>query len=97
MIESTSIRLNQAVVAGTDMIGVMIYDAAWAYARAGELAILPVKLSSQPPHIGVITRTSQVSRALGTFLAALRAQCKGSAERYVQTNSISRAWNKRRT
>src|SRR5262245_31765787 len=76
MVESTSIRLNQAVIAGTDMIGVMIYDAAHAYARGHELAILPVKFFSQPPYIGVITRTSQVSHALGTFLAVLRAQCK---------------------
>jgi hypothetical protein len=52
MIESTSVRLNQVVVAGTDMIGVMICDAAHAYARSGELAILPVKFSRQPPHIG---------------------------------------------
>jgi hypothetical protein len=52
MIESTSVRLNQVVVAGTDMIGVMICDAAHAYARSGELATLPVKFSRQPPHIG---------------------------------------------
>jgi DNA-binding transcriptional LysR family regulator len=76
MIESTSIRLNQAVLAGTDMIGVMIYDAAHTYARSRELAILPVKFFSQPPYIGVITRSPQASHALGTFLAALRAQCK---------------------
>jgi molybdate transport repressor ModE-like protein len=76
MIESTSVRLNQVVVAGTDMIGVMNYDAARAYARSGELAILPVKFSRQPPHIGVITQTPQVSHALGTFLAVLRAQSK---------------------
>jgi DNA-binding transcriptional LysR family regulator len=76
MIESTSIRLNQAVLAGTDMIGVMIYDAAHTYARSRALAILPVKFFSQPPYIGVITRTPRASQALGTFLAALRAQCK---------------------
>jgi len=75
-IESTSIRLNQAIVAGTDMICLMISDAARAYARSGQLGILPVKFSSRPPYIGVITRSPQVSHALATFLAALRAQCK---------------------
>jgi DNA-binding transcriptional LysR family regulator len=76
MIESTSIRLNQAIVARTDMICLMIYDAARAYARSRQLVILPVKFFSQPPYIGVITRSPQVSHALATFLAVLRAQCK---------------------
>jgi molybdate transport repressor ModE-like protein len=75
-LESTSIRLNQAVLAGTDMIAIMIYDAASAYARSGQLAILPVKFLSRPPYIGVITRSPQLSHALDTFLAVLRAQCK---------------------
>lgn len=75
-IESTSIRLNQVVLAGTDMIGVMIYDAARAYARSAELAILPVEYFGETPFIGVITRTAQVSQAVATFLIALRAQCK---------------------
>jgi molybdate transport repressor ModE-like protein len=75
MIELASIRLNQAILAGTDMIGVMIYDAARAYARSGELSILPVKFAGPTPAIGVLTRTPQVSHALRTFLTALREQC----------------------
>jgi len=76
MIESTSIGLNKEVLAGTDMIGVMIHDAARAYARAGDLAILPVEFARQPPDIGLITPTARGSRALETFLAVLRTQCK---------------------
>jgi DNA-binding transcriptional LysR family regulator len=75
LIESTSVRLNQAVIAGTDMIGVMIHSAALDYAHAGKLAILPIKLCNGPPPIGVIMRTQKVSQAVATFLAALREQC----------------------
>jgi DNA-binding transcriptional LysR family regulator len=75
-IESSSVRINRMVVAATDMITVMVYDAARSYARSGELAILPVRFATPSPYIGVITRTSQVSLALGTFLTTLRAQCK---------------------
>src|SRR5262249_55188065 len=75
-IESSSIRINRIVVAATDIIAVMVYDAARSYARAGELAILPVRFATPAPYIGVITRTAQGSHALDTFLATLRAQCK---------------------
>lgn len=76
MIESTSIRLNLAVLSGTDMIGVMSEDAALGYSRAGDLAILPVALSGSLPHVGVVTRSSHVSQALHIFLAELRVQCQ---------------------
>ncbi len=79
MISSTSIRLNLAVLCGTDMIGVMSQDAALAYSRAGELAILPIELTGSLPHVGVVTRSSHVSHALRTFLAELRAQCQADA------------------
>jgi len=75
-IESTSFRLIQAVVAETDMIGVITYEASLGYARTGELAVLPVKLTGRLPHIGVITRTAVASKALDTFLATLRRECK---------------------
>jgi DNA-binding transcriptional LysR family regulator len=75
-IESTSFRLIQAVVAETDMVGVITYEASLAYLRTGELVVLPIKLAGRLPHIGVITRTAVGSKALGTFLAALRQQCK---------------------
>jgi DNA-binding transcriptional LysR family regulator len=75
-IESTSFRLIEAVVSETDMIGVITYEASLSYTRTGELAVLPIKLSNPLPHIGVITRTHVMSNALGTFLAALREQCK---------------------
>jgi DNA-binding transcriptional LysR family regulator len=77
-IESTSFRLIQAVVAETDMIGVITYEASLAYTRSGELAVLPVKLSGPLPYIGVITRTPVVSNALGTFLVTLRRECKAA-------------------
>jgi DNA-binding transcriptional LysR family regulator len=80
-IESTSSRLIQAVVSETDMIGVVTYEASLSYARTGELAVLPVKLSARLPHIGVITRKPIVSGALGFFLAALREQCKTAFRR----------------
>jgi DNA-binding transcriptional LysR family regulator len=75
-IESSSVRINQLVVTATEMIAVMVYDAARSYARAGELAILPVRFATPAPYIGVITRTPQVSHAVGIFLSALRAHCK---------------------
>ena len=75
-IESSSVRINRMVVAATEMIAVMVYDAARSYTRSGELAIVPVKFATPAPYIGVITRTAEVSHALGTFLTALRAQCK---------------------
>jgi DNA-binding transcriptional LysR family regulator len=75
-IESTSFRLIQAVVAETDMIGVITYEASLAYGRTGELAVLPIKLAGRLPHIGVITRTAVGSKPLGTFLTALRQQCR---------------------
>jgi DNA-binding transcriptional LysR family regulator len=75
-IETTSFRLIQAVVSETDMIGVITYEASLTYMRTGELAVLPVKLSGRLPHIGAITRTPVGSNALGTFLAALRRECK---------------------
>jgi len=75
-IESTSFRLIQAVVAETDMIGVITYEASLGYARTGELAVLPVKLAGRLPHIGVITRAAVASKALETFLATLRRECK---------------------
>jgi len=75
-IESTSFRLIQAVVSETDMIGVITYEASLGYARNGELAVLPVKLSGRLPHIGVITRMPVVSKALGTFLETLRRECR---------------------
>jgi DNA-binding transcriptional LysR family regulator len=75
-IESSSVRINRMVVGATDMIAVMVYDAARSYARSGELAILPVRFATPAPYIGVITRAAQVSHALGTFLTTLRAQCK---------------------
>jgi DNA-binding transcriptional LysR family regulator len=75
-IESTSFRLIQAVVSETDMIGVITYEASRDCARTGELAVLPVKLAGRLPHIGVIKRASTVSNALGTFLAALRKECR---------------------
>jgi DNA-binding transcriptional LysR family regulator len=77
-IESTSFRLIQAVVAETDMVGVISHEASLSYARSRELAVLPVKLSGSLPHIGVITRTPVVSNALGTFLATLRRECKAA-------------------
>jgi DNA-binding transcriptional LysR family regulator len=77
-IETTSFRLIQAVVAATDMIGVISYEASSAYKRTGELAVLPIKLSGRLPHIGVVTRTAMGSKALGTFLAALRKECKSA-------------------
>ena len=77
-IESTSFRLIQAVVAETDMVGVISHEASLSYARSRELAVLPVKLSGPLPHIGVITRTPVVSNALGTFLATLRRECKAA-------------------
>jgi DNA-binding transcriptional LysR family regulator len=77
-IESTSFRLIQAVVAETDMIGVMSHEASLAYSRGGELAVLPVRLTGPLPYIGVITRTPVASNALGTFLVTLRRECKAS-------------------
>lgn len=75
-IESTSFRLIQAVVSETDMIGVITYEASLSYTRTGELAVLPIKLAGRLPHIGVITRMPVVSKALGTFLATLRRECR---------------------
>jgi DNA-binding transcriptional LysR family regulator len=75
-IESTSFRLIEAVVAETDMVGVITYEASLGYARSGELAVLPVRLTGRLPHIGVITRTAVTSKALDTFLATLRRECK---------------------
>jgi len=75
-IESTSFRLIQAVVSETDMIGVMSHEASLGYARTGVLAVLPLKLAGQLPHIGVITRTPAASKALNTFLTTLRQECK---------------------
>jgi hypothetical protein len=75
-IESTSFRLIQAVVSETDMIGVITYEASLGYTRTGDLAVLPVKLSGRLPHIGVITRMPVASKALGTFLATLRRECR---------------------
>jgi hypothetical protein len=68
--------LIQAVVSETDMIGVITYEASLGYTRTGDLAVLPVKLSGRLPHIGVITRMPVVSKALGTFLATLRQECR---------------------
>lgn len=76
VIESAEVRLNQTLIAGTDMIGVMNQDPAREYERAGKLTILPVRFSRQPPPIGVITHAGQVSHALSVFLAVLRAECK---------------------
>jgi DNA-binding transcriptional LysR family regulator len=84
-IESTSFRLIQAVVSETDMIGVITYEASLGYARNGELAVLPVKLSGPLPHIGVITRMPVVSKALGTFLATLRRECRTA----LRTSAVS--------
>lgn len=75
MIESTSSRLNQVIVAQTDMITVMTKDAAVAYAKSGEVAILPIKIAGPLPQVGMITRAGHKSRAVETFLAALREQC----------------------
>lgn len=80
-IESTSFRLIQAVVSETDMIGVITHEASLAYVRTGELAILPLKLSSPLPYIGVITRAPFVSTALTTFLTALRRECRTALDR----------------
>jgi DNA-binding transcriptional LysR family regulator len=80
-IVSTSFRLIQAVVSETDMIGVIAHEASLAYARNGELAVLPLKLSARLPHIGVFTREPIVSSALGLFLTALRQQCKSALKR----------------
>jgi DNA-binding transcriptional LysR family regulator len=76
MIESTSMRLIHAVLRGTDLIGVMSEDAALNYARAGDLAIVPIALAGVLPHVGVIIRDAYVSRALDAFLAAIRKTCQ---------------------
>lgn len=75
VIESTSSRLNQVIVAQTDMIAVMTQDAAAAYTKNHMLAILPIKIVGPLPQVGVITRTGYKARAVETFLSALRAQC----------------------
>jgi molybdate transport repressor ModE-like protein len=80
-IESTSPRLIQAVVSETDMIGVITHEASRSYARNGELAVLPVKLSAPLPYIGVFTREPIASSALGFFLTALQQQCKSALKR----------------
>jgi DNA-binding transcriptional LysR family regulator len=74
-IESTSSRLNCAIVSATDMITVMTEDAANGYVKAGTLAILPVDVIDPLPMVGFIARTPHLSPALRTFLAALRRQC----------------------
>lgn len=75
-IESTSSRLNYAVVRGTDMITVMTQDAALGYIHSKTLVALPIDLAGPLPHVGVITRTKRLSQAVNVFLIALRAQCK---------------------
>jgi DNA-binding transcriptional LysR family regulator len=77
-IESTSNRLNYAIVRETDMISVMTQDAALGYVAAGTLAALPAKFTVPLPYVGVITRTQQVSYAMATFLNALRTQSRAA-------------------
>jgi molybdate transport repressor ModE-like protein len=90
MIESTSVHLNQVIIAGTDMISVMNCDPARDYVRSRQLAILPVNFARQPPHIGVITHTPHVSRAVNTLLSVLRARCKEkAAERGAKSRTVA--------
>jgi DNA-binding transcriptional LysR family regulator len=74
-IESTSSRLNAAIVSATDMIAIMTEDAALGYRKAGTLAILPVTPIGPLSEVGIITRSQHLSYAMRPFLAALRLQC----------------------
>jgi DNA-binding transcriptional LysR family regulator len=71
-IESSSDRLNCAVLARTDMIAVMTDDGAKAYSNSGEVVMLPIKVAGRLPAVGVMTRASYVSNSLKTFLQVLR-------------------------
>lgn len=71
-IESSSDRLNCAVLARTDMIAVMTDDGAKAYTDSGDVVVLPVKIAGRLPAVGVMTRASYISNSLKTFLQVLR-------------------------
>lgn len=71
-VESSSDRLNCAVLARSDMIAVMTDDGAKAYAESGDVVVLPVKVTGHLPAVGVMTRASYISNSLKTFLQALR-------------------------
>ena len=71
-IESSSDRLNCAVLARTDMIAVMTDDGAKAYSKSGEIVVLPIKIAGRLPAVGVMTRASYKSNPLKTFLQVLR-------------------------
>ncbi|MCW5683356.1 MAG: LysR family transcriptional regulator [Pseudolabrys sp.] len=71
-VESTSIRLNHALTADTDLIGVMTADAALAYAKAGDLVRLPVAIGAPLPAVGIMLRKGTPSHALSLFMGILR-------------------------
>jgi DNA-binding transcriptional LysR family regulator len=71
-IESSSDRLNCAVLARTDMIAVMTDDGAKAYSNSGEGVVLPIKVAGRLPAVGEMTRGSYLSNSLKTFLQVLR-------------------------
>ena len=71
-VESTSIRLNHALTADTDLICVMTADAALAYAKAGDLVRLPVTIGTPLPAVGVMLRKGTPSHALSLFIDILR-------------------------
>jgi DNA-binding transcriptional LysR family regulator len=75
-IESTSVRLNCAVLGGTDMIGVMPDDAATEYAKTGELIVLQIKIADRLPLVGVMTRSSSAPNALKVLLEVLRSEIR---------------------
>ncbi len=75
-IESSSDRLNCAVLNGTDMIAVMTDDGARAYSKTGEIAVLQIKIADRLPAIGVMTRSTPMPSALKTFLQVLRDEAR---------------------
>jgi DNA-binding transcriptional LysR family regulator len=74
VIESTSLRLNYAILSITEMIAVMPQDAAIDYEKTGQLGGLRVKIGDRLPAVGVITRRSSTPLAVEAFLQILRGQ-----------------------
>lgn len=74
VIESTSLRLNYAILSVTEFLAVMPQDAAASYEKAGQLIGLRVKIGDRLPGVGVITRRTATPLAVETFLQVLRSQ-----------------------
>ena len=79
-VESVSILTNLALLGSTPMVGVMPQAAAERFARAGQLAVLPIEGLGAFGTVGYTVRADRTpSAATERFLAALRASSQGLA------------------